>query len=50
MTGNRVRDVDGGDMQQRAWAGPEPRAGLEPRAAAARTEPLHVGRPLYQVN
>ena len=36
MTRNRMRE--------------SPRPGLEPRAAAARTKPLYVGRPPYQLS
>ena len=31
-------------------AAKSPRPGLKPRAAAARTKPLHMGRPLYQLS
>ena len=39
LTGNRVREK-GGVTQQRASGQ------TEPRAAAVRTKPLHMGRPL----
>uniref|UniRef100_A0A671X7I3 Uncharacterized protein n=1 Tax=Sparus aurata TaxID=8175 RepID=A0A671X7I3_SPAAU len=44
MTGNGTRER-GRDMWQRV-----PRPGLELRATAARTKPLYVGHPVYQLS
>lgn len=41
----RERERGGEDTGGDAANGPRP--GIEPRAAAARTEPLYMGRPLY---
>ena len=43
MTGNRIRE-GGSDTQQIV-----PWPGFEPGATAARTKPLHMGHPLYQL-
>ena len=44
-TGNRLRERGGSDTQQKAL-----RSGLHPRAAAARTKPLYMGRLLYPLS